>query len=184
MKYLILILLLVISNTALPCNNWISASELEKALNLTPNAKAGCLEGEECYCYDTADFRFSDLQDEIVNGDPIYSSKERELDCADKEVCESLRPHLCADLQGYEFFYAENLILPGYEAYCTKLLGYEQVKTGKKVLKDNPEKKALYMAQLEAEKIKEQEEKLREEKIQKKLRDMAIKEIEKEEVFR
>lgn len=105
------------------------------------------LPGEDCLCADGFDLAGSDLVDEYVNGDAIWSAKEKVIDCESSESCELLRDTHCSDLEtGYQFFYAENLILPGYEAYCTKITGYEQVATGKKIIRNNPTKLAQIQA--------------------------------------
>lgn len=121
-----------------------------------------------------------DVVDEIVNGKPIYAPKENVVDCESIEACELLRENHCSSLIDYQFFYAENLILPGYEAYCTKVTGYEQVNTGKKVLKVNAQKLSAHKAKLDADKAKRDQDKIKEAKIQAKLRQMAEAELAKE----
>ncbi len=95
-----------------------------------------------------------DAIDEIVNGNPIYGIKENTTLCTDEVACEELRSSLCQSIPESFFFYAMNAN-NGYEAYCTKITGYEQVNTGKKVLKNNPVKLAAHLAAIEAKKAAE-----------------------------
>ncbi|MDQ3159096.1 MAG: hypothetical protein M3P98_03125 [bacterium] len=92
-----------------------------------------------------------DAIDEIVNGNPIYGIKENATLCTDEVACEELRSSLCREIPESFFFYAMNAN-NGFEAYCTKITGYEQVNTGKKVLKNNPVKLAAHLAAIEAKK--------------------------------
>jgi hypothetical protein len=147
----LLIILSLISFNSYACLNKLPLSEVQKAINLEAGAGAkSCadLPEEDCLCYDGIDWHTAEIKDEIINGKPIYSAKFNVTTCETEEDCETLRATLCTDA---EFFYAENIILPGFEAYCTKITGYEQIFTGKKVLKVNTQKQAAHLAKLEAE---------------------------------
>lgn len=153
MKLLFLTLLTAFSfNSFSECLNKLPQSEVTKALNLEPNAGSiSCAQrpNEECICYDGIDWTTANLQDEYVNGTPNYSDKINETECASIESCELLRPTLCE--APYEFFYAENLIFSGYEAYCSRIVSYEQVATGRKILVEDPVKKAAKDIRVDSE---------------------------------
>lgn len=72
------------------------------------------------------------IEDEIVDGPAIYSAKKLQVPCESKESCEKLRFSHCSSLDRYEFFYSEKM--SGFEAYCSQLLGHEQVKSGNKFI--------------------------------------------------
>lgn len=127
----------------------------------------------ECVEIPDANCPIFDLEDELVNGDPVYSAKENVTECETEEACEQLRSSLCSDLSEYQFFYAENLVLSGFEAYCTKITGYEKVRSERKILKENAQKKAAHLAKIEQAKIELEAKKIEEQEIQEELRKMA-----------
>jgi hypothetical protein len=152
----ILTLLLFVTTSAYA--NYISMSDLSDCSQDKPFTvyiqKETCEanEAQSCHYYPATEAvtcHSLDLVDEEVDdhSKPKWSSKENVVDCLDEASCEALRANHCSSLEGYEFFYAENLILPGYEAYCSKFLGYEKKLTGQKVLVKNDAKLASYNAQ-------------------------------------
>jgi hypothetical protein len=102
---------------------------------LTYVNKNECELKEEATCYDieNIDLEIAEIQDEMKDV-PNYSSKDHVTSCETEMACEELRGSLCHADEGEIFFYAENLILPGFEAYCVKITGYDKVPTGKKIL--------------------------------------------------
>jgi hypothetical protein len=160
MKFLFLIFL-AISQPIFACINTIPISEAELAINLSPNAGgATCLEkaSDECLCFDSVTlWQAVEIKDEYINGAPIYSPKENVKECAELE-CKELGPDYCKDFDGYQFYYAATSIGLGYEAYCIKVTGYEQIKSGKHLLVENPVKKAAYIqAQKDTDGLSRQE---------------------------
>jgi hypothetical protein len=176
----LLILLTLFSFNSHACMNWISQSELTKALNLEAGTKAGCKKDEECFCYDKIDWHAASLEDELTPEERWSGKFNREL-CRTVEACEAIRETHCTD--GKEFFYAKAPDESGQdslEAYCAFKLAPAMVKTGRKVLQENPAKVAARQARLNQERNIKSLEKIHEEKIALKMREMAIKEIEKE----
>jgi hypothetical protein len=138
--------------------NYISMSDLSDCSQDKPFTvyiqKETCeaQEAQTCHYYPATEAvtcHSLDLVDEQVDdhSKPQWSAKQNEVSCEDEAACEALRADHCSSLEGYEFFYAENLILPGYEAYCSKFLGYEKKLTGLKVLQKNDAKLAAYNSQ-------------------------------------
>lgn len=115
-------------------------------------------ENHPCYDIDKCNPNECELKDEYRNGTPIYSAKENITFCETEETCKELESSLC--LEPYKFYYAEKIDVNAFEAYCTKIVGYEQVKTGKKILVESPVKKAAYLAKQEAKKQAEENKKL------------------------
>lgn len=112
-------------------------------------------------------------QDEFVNGKPIISVTQKteclgvvpepvevvagdlpetERTIETRTDCEIAMAELVCD-DGYEAHYR----LDKPMAFCEKLLGYEQIKTGKRVLKPDPEKIAAKQARKLEEKTKKEE---------------------------
>lgn len=128
------------------CKLSIPISDIPRALNppvVGPYLKCEDFPDEECICIEKANTWYAELKEEIVNGDPIYSPKENVVECAEDQ-CKELGLTHCSALTDYQFFYAATSIGLGYEAYCAKLTGYEQVKTGKHLLVESEAKKAAY----------------------------------------
>lgn len=163
------IILFLISFNSYACLSKAPKSIVEKMIAGETVAGKDCKEApeEECVCFDGVDVSASKFTDEFMNGNPIYSAKQNVTACvmelkeveegqeSEEVLCEDLRASLCE--APYEFYYAENLILSGYEAYCTKLLGFEQVKTGKKILVVDGAKKAAHEKKKQDDKLKREE---------------------------
>lgn len=98
----------------------------------------------ECLKIKGIDPNYSELKEEIVNGDPIYSPKLNIIECGEDQCKELELSGHCKDFPDYQFFYAKTSIGLGYEAYCAKVTGYEQVNTGKHILVESAVKKAAY----------------------------------------
>ena len=135
MKTLILISALFSINS-FACQNMAPLSAIETYLGEIPVPGVLCQERPEdqCLCFDHIEgWDVAEVVDEKIQK-PTYGSKENVTDCETEVSCEVLRPSLCSSIFGSYFFYAENLILPGYHAYCAKITGHEDVPTGKKIL--------------------------------------------------
>lgn len=96
---------------------------------------------EECVCMDGIDFFVASMKEEEIDK-PVYSKKDHVTSCESEKACEELRGSLCHPDEGEFFFYAENVIFPGFEAYCVKISEYEKIKTGKHILFNDPMKLA------------------------------------------
>lgn len=116
--------------------------------------KGFCEKQSNTTCYDAGScpLAYCDLVDEVVNGAPIYTVNNQQfctLGIAEgqtKTDCQlKLEALSCA--QGFEAILREDLL----EVRCTRLDGYEQVLTGRKVLQNNPTKFATYQAQQAAQ---------------------------------
>jgi hypothetical protein len=151
MKYLVLLLLSLIPLNSFA--NRVPLSEAQRYIDAAPNGVAGlytCEDKKDEQCLEFSHiekWEYAEFIDNYENGKPIYSPRKNETACEAKESCELLRTNLCKEDE--LFFYAENLILSGYEAYCAKLEGYEQVLNGKKLV-NSPTKKAAYEAAIKA----------------------------------
>lgn len=154
MKLLIIIFLLIpfrcFSSISESCLNKLPESEIIQFINEVPGSGPGNVScddkpNEECICFDGHNLKITKM--ESVSGydagPPIYSKKENEKDCEDRQACELLRDSLCVGLDGYEFFYAENTSSPGFNAYCAKVTGYETIPVVRKVLSVDDEKLAI-----------------------------------------
>lgn len=107
--------------------------------------------GSECVPFSGGYCESKEVIDEEVNDKPIYGERENILACATEQDCELLRPTHCAEIPESFFFYAMKAN-DGYEAYCTKIVGWTKVKTGKKLLVENPQKLAAHLQRLKDEK--------------------------------
>lgn len=170
MKYLIIFILSI--QSVMACQLSIPESYVPTFLNPPVQGHYQKCEDkpeDKCICVEKADPWTSELQDELTNGEPIYSDKANILACESEEACELLRMGHCKELPDYSFFYSFTTN-DGFEAYCTKLLGYEQVKTGNKILVENAQKKAAYLANIEAKKQAEEDKKLQKTELMGKLK--------------
>jgi hypothetical protein len=183
MKFIIIIILSLISfNSFAKCLSKAPISAVRTYIESTvPVAGVDCSErpDEECICFDGIEsWKVVDLEDEMVNGEAKYSAKINVTDCETPEACDQIGLTLCE--APYEYKHAKNIILPGYEAYCTKITGYEKVKSGRKILKENAAKKVAHLAMIEAKRLEREKEQAKEAKIQAKIREMAEKELARE----
>lgn len=160
------------------CMNRIPLSEAVKAINLEPNAGSKTcqdLPKEDCVCFDGIEWETAEIVDETYEAPTYAAGKVNATACETEKACEEHRPTLCKDLKGeHHFFYAENLILSGYEAYCAKVSGTRQVKTGNKLLKTNQDKKTARKAQKEAEKLAREERKAKKKAAKEALKEVDI----------
>ena len=140
------------------CLNPIDVTNAQAIIESGLGPEISC-KSSDCTCADGIDWNLAELQDEIVNGKPFYGPKENVVECATMEACDELQFNHCREFPDHEFFYAENLILSGFEAYCTKIIGYTKVKTGKKILVNSHVKKAAHGAKLAKEKKDKDDEK-------------------------
>jgi hypothetical protein len=149
MKAMYLFIALILHPAAQACRNKLPMSEVVRAISFEPGAGSVSCEQkpeEECLCYEGVPWEAAEIVDEYINGKEIWSAKENIAHCESESNCEALRLTICSELKDYHFFYSSLFPLPGFEAYCTKLLGHEQVKTGRKILVSNPDKLAAYKA--------------------------------------
>jgi hypothetical protein len=140
--FLFLILSFFLADAAFACRNMVplSAAELYITTPGTPGVTCEERPGDECLCFDHIEgWDIAEIQNETFDK-PIYSSKVKQTSCETAMLCEAFRSSLCDKDQGELFFYAENMILSGYEAYCVTITGYEKIPTGKKILVNNPQK--------------------------------------------
>lgn len=107
--------------------------------------------GGECVPFDGGYCESKEVIDEEVNDKPIYGERENILACATEQDCEALRFSHCAEIPESFFFYAIKAN-DGYEASCTKIVDWTKIKTGKKLLVENPQKLAAHLASIQAKK--------------------------------
>lgn len=181
---LLIILSLISFNSFAKCLSKAPISAIQQYISSTePVAGVDCSErpGEECICFDgLPSWQTLDLVDEEVPEERWSGKFNRQL-CYTVDQCEELRSTHCD--AGKEFFYAvapDEVGQDSLEAYCAFKLSPEMVKTGRKILKENPVKKAAHEAKLKAEKDAKDAQAVQEAKIQAKIRELAIKELEKE----
>jgi hypothetical protein len=113
-----------------------------------------CEKQSNTLCYDAGScpLVYCDLVDEVVNGAPIYTVNNQQsctLEVSEgqtKTDCQLKLEALVCD-ENFEAILREDLL----EVRCTRLDGYEQVLTGRKVLQSNPTKFATYQAQQAAQ---------------------------------
>jgi len=163
MKKLILVLFLLFTQSVFAINHFIKKSDFDSNVSdpviySGSNAKSfcgDCYKIKEGFEFNAA---YAKLKNETINGDPIYSKSEVN-NCS--EYCESLfksesNPIICNDTEETPIL---NLDLN--QIYCSKLIGYEQVQTGEKIIVVDKDKKDLYDAVKDAKreaKILEREE--------------------------
>lgn len=166
--YMKFIILLLITFPVFACQISIPISEAQRYIDAMPNGVAplySCKDKpeEDCMCADLIEWEAAEIVNEIIDGDPIWSEKKKIQECSSVEACEDLRFDHCESLKdGYQFFYSENIIIPGFDAYCSKITGYKKVENGKKTLANSKSKK------LQREAIALTERVAREQKIEKK----------------
>lgn len=84
-----------------------------------------------------------DIQDEMIDGDPIYSAATNSTVCSGEEDCYSKLESLVCDDETYSKFINQDYT----QLYCTKILDYEQITSGKKILVLNQAKKDARLAE-------------------------------------
>ena len=137
MKYLLLLISFYSYANTLPMSEVIKAIALEPGVG---NISCSDKPDEECLSYKGIDWETAIIVEEIVDGAPIYNIKS-ETACKDEEDCRlQLSTFVCEE--GFTAAYR----LDTLQVYCYKLTGYEQVNTGKKVLKNDPDKLAAKAA--------------------------------------
>ncbi len=128
---------LLISYQSFACSNLINKPNADKAIAGDTSARAGCSPQEEkCYCYTTIDWEAAEWADETINGSPIYTVNSQSA-CADEDACKLAMSNLQCDI-GFTAKY--RLDIP--QVFCERLDGYEQIKTGEKILVNSPSKLA------------------------------------------
>jgi hypothetical protein len=149
MKKLTTFLLVLIPTISLAQQGWNSLED-----NVVYVEKSFCESQTSLPCYDVAacPVEHCDLVDEIVNGEPLYTVNNQQSCTLDvptiegeentKTDCQLKLEALSCD-ENFEAILREDLL----EVRCTRLDGYEQINTGRKVLAVNPSKKAAYEAQ-------------------------------------
>lgn len=177
MKYLILLL---VSFPSFACLNSIDVTSAISVQQNGYGAEMSC-KSNDCVCADGIDLTISELIDETVNGSPIYShnnvtacvqtypiltpseeASEVVFDTTIPLCSDVLTSLVCNDKK------EEKFINEGYtEVYCSKLVGHEQVPTGKKILVENEvKKKAHEKALKDAEKAEKDSKDLKKQKKQ------------------
>lgn len=149
MKFSILIFSLVIFGQA-QADNWMRPQELAQGLSRGFELKETCeLGGNVCQQVDGLDLEA--LKIEILKSDdlskPLYEAKTNLTQCETREACDEARA-----VEGYcpqtHFSVTNETGSGGWEAYCTRLVGYE--KQQKPVIADDQEKKTARQAEMQA----------------------------------
>ncbi len=134
MKYLSLILLLF-SSSSWACINQLPESEIIKAVALTPGAgTVSCAQkpDEACVCFDGIpgwEVMAYGLVTEDDPSRPIFEAASNVQACGSAEACAALIATQGFCPETHTPFYRE--LPPAFEAYCTRLLGYEQIQVTK-----------------------------------------------------
>lgn len=132
--FLITLMITQASYVFAKCENKISISQAIKVINLEPAGFPKCLPNEQCLCYDGIQWEGAELVDNYVDDitKPIYEAKSNVTLCSGEEACRlALSELVCLnETQGY----IDALFT---EVYCTKVIGYEQMLDGKKLVNDS-----------------------------------------------
>lgn len=142
MNKLICLLIIVFSGSTWACLNELPLSEAQKAIAKDPSFTGKVckdLPSEQCMCFDNVNLRHVDIVDEMIPDEskPTYSKNDIEV-CVDQSDCESKNASkTCTDSQETVYM-AQDFS----EIYCSKLTGYEQKVSGRKVFLINLAKKA------------------------------------------
>jgi hypothetical protein len=161
MKNIFILLFLFLTAKSFACSNYLPISEAAKAVALEGGAGSKTckeLPEEECLCFDSIIWESAEIVDEVGNGAPIYTVNNQQSCTLEIPVIEDQEPaNTKTDCQlklealscgeNFEAILREDLL----EVRCTRLDGYEQVLTGRKVLQNNPTKFATYQAQQAAQ---------------------------------
>lgn len=150
-------LLLLIFSFSASAGMFIPQSEIGDCSNSKSYKRRGSCKkesGEKCIKLPKKyDCNHYVLADEMIDDpeDPIFSKNESES-CSDEDDCqEKLESKVCSDSK-------ESPIMTEDEVYCSKMLGYNQIKSGKKIASFDQAKKDAHDAQVQSEKdAKDQE---------------------------
>lgn len=130
-----ILIALLISFPAMAFQNPVRVSEAEKLIRGEPGKTHDCNETEiDCMDYSKVNWNEAKIIDEVVNGDPMYEVNSQSS-CETEEECQSKMSELQCD-DGFVAKYR----MDRPQVFCEKFLGYEQVKTGRKLLVTDPER--------------------------------------------
>jgi hypothetical protein len=141
MKYLFLLL---ISFSTL-AGNFVSPQIVDAVKPQAYELEAECERIEQEHCVDIANNpvkiyeSYVNQEDDLLK--PIYEAASNVTPCASTIACSELLPNLC----GPEYMAVYRALEVGFEAYCTKLLGYEQKNV--KRIRISAAKDALWQAE-------------------------------------